>query len=287
MRSSQHNSSKRSRSRSRHRSSGSGGSSSGGNPLNRVYESNGPEMKVRGTAQTVADKYLQLARDAHASGDNVMAESFYQHAEHYLRILSAAQAYNQQFQQQQQQSPQQYRRPDDGFDDDDDEAGEGDGGEGGQPQPVEARSQYNDQQPGQPVSDSQDQPSSEGRDNQSYQSRSRDYNRNNDRNYDRNNDRNRSNQDNQRRDSGDRNRPPQPQMRNDAPPPTPDVQEEREPPAVQKDAPKESKEKWDGPQPSFLKRPPNGGTSSRSRTDKKPKREATEESAPPEDVPAK
>ena len=291
MRSSQHNSSKRSRSRSRHRSSGSGGNSGGGNPLNRVYESNGPEMKVRGTAQTVADKYLQLARDAHASGDNVMAESFYQHAEHYLRILSAAQAYNQQFQQQQQQSSQQYRRPDDGFDDDDDEAGEGDGGEGGQPQPVEARSQYNDQQPGQPASDSQDQPTGEGerRDNQSYQSRSRDYNRdrNNDRNYDRNNDRNRSNQDNQRRDGGDRNRPPQPQMRNSQPP-APDVQAEREPPAVQRDPPTESKEKWDGPQPSFLKRPPNGGASTRSRTDKKPKRETSgDESASPEDVPAK
>ena len=57
-------------------------------------------MKVRGTAQTVADKYLQLGRDALASGDIVMSESYFQHAEHYLRILAAAQAYNQQFQQQ-------------------------------------------------------------------------------------------------------------------------------------------------------------------------------------------
>ncbi len=59
--------------------------------LNRVYESNGPDVKVRGTAQTVADKYLQLARDAQSSGDIVKAESYYQHAEHYLRILAANQ----------------------------------------------------------------------------------------------------------------------------------------------------------------------------------------------------
>ena len=100
----------KSRNRNRHRSSGGGGGSSGGNPLNRVYESNGPDVKVRGTAQTVADKYLQLGRDAHSSGDIVMAESYYQHAEHYLRIIAAAQAYNQQVQQQ-------YRRPEEEFDD--------------------------------------------------------------------------------------------------------------------------------------------------------------------------
>ena len=58
------------------------------NSVNRVYESNGPDVKVRGTAQTVADKYLQLARDAASSGDIVKAESFYQHAEHYLRIIA-------------------------------------------------------------------------------------------------------------------------------------------------------------------------------------------------------
>jgi hypothetical protein len=77
-----------------------------------VYESNGPDVKVRGTAQTVADKYLQLGRDAQSSGDIVMAESYFQHAEHYLRIVFAAQAYNQQAQQQ-------YRRPEEDFDDED------------------------------------------------------------------------------------------------------------------------------------------------------------------------
>ena len=70
-----------------------------GNPSNRVYESNGPDVKVRGTAQTVADKYLQLARDAVSSGDIVMSESYYQHAEHYIRIIAANQSQQQQQQQ--------------------------------------------------------------------------------------------------------------------------------------------------------------------------------------------
>lgn len=65
------------------------------NPLTRSYDSNGPEVRVRGTAQTVADKYTQLARDAHTSGDSVAAENFLQHAEHYNRIISAAQAQQQ------------------------------------------------------------------------------------------------------------------------------------------------------------------------------------------------
>ncbi len=105
------------RNRNRHRSGGGGNNGGGGgNPLSRVYESNGPDVKVRGTAQTVADKYLQLGRDAQSSGDIVMAESYFQHAEHYLRIVFAAQAYNQQAQQQ-------YRRPDEDFDDDESEEG--------------------------------------------------------------------------------------------------------------------------------------------------------------------
>jgi hypothetical protein len=100
------------RNRNRHRGGGGGGGGGGGNPLSRVYESNGPDVKVRGTAQTIADKYLQLGRDAQSSGDNVTAESYFQHAEHYLRIVFAAQAYNQQAQQQ-------FRRADDDFDDED------------------------------------------------------------------------------------------------------------------------------------------------------------------------
>lgn len=64
----------------------------GPNPLTRSYESNGPDVKVRGTAQHIAEKYLQLARDAQSSGDPVMAESYLQHAEHYYRLIAAAQA---------------------------------------------------------------------------------------------------------------------------------------------------------------------------------------------------
>jgi hypothetical protein len=63
----------------------------GPNPLTRTYESNGPDVKIRGTAHHVAEKYLQLARDAHSSGDPVMAESYLQHAEHYFRLIAAAQ----------------------------------------------------------------------------------------------------------------------------------------------------------------------------------------------------
>jgi hypothetical protein len=61
------------------------------NPLARNYESNGPDVKIRGTAAHIAEKYMSLARDALASGDMVTAESYLQHAEHYNRIIMAAQ----------------------------------------------------------------------------------------------------------------------------------------------------------------------------------------------------
>ena len=61
------------------------------NPLNRSYDSNGPEVRVRGTASQVYEKYQSLARDAVASGDRVMAENLQQHAEHYYRIIAAYQ----------------------------------------------------------------------------------------------------------------------------------------------------------------------------------------------------
>jgi len=63
----------------------------GQNPLTRVYESNGPDVKIRGTANHIADKYVQLARDAQASGDPVSAENYLQHAEHYFRLIAAVQ----------------------------------------------------------------------------------------------------------------------------------------------------------------------------------------------------
>jgi hypothetical protein len=67
------------------------GRKSGGNPANRSYESNGPEVKIRGNASQIYEKYLTLARDATSSGDRVRAENLYQHAEHYFRIVQANQ----------------------------------------------------------------------------------------------------------------------------------------------------------------------------------------------------
>jgi len=60
----------------------------GHNPLTRVYESNGPDVKVRGTAHHIAEKYVQLARDAQSSGDPVTAEGYLQYAEHYFRLIA-------------------------------------------------------------------------------------------------------------------------------------------------------------------------------------------------------
>jgi hypothetical protein len=64
----------------------------GSNPLTRTYDSSGPDVKIRGTAQHIAEKYSTLARDSHSAGDRVMAENYLQHAEHYNRIIAAAQA---------------------------------------------------------------------------------------------------------------------------------------------------------------------------------------------------
>jgi hypothetical protein len=97
------------------------------NPMSRVYESNGPDVKIRGNPSVIAEKYVQLARDAQSSGDPVAAENYYQHAEHYNRLIAAAQ---EQFRQ---QNPQFNNRPeadmrsdmrDDSFEDgDEDSAG--------------------------------------------------------------------------------------------------------------------------------------------------------------------
>ena len=114
------NGQKRMRGRGNHRKSQ--------NPLTRVYESNGPDVKIRGTASHVAEKYIQLARDAQGSGDPVAAENYYQHAEHYFRLIAAAQ---EQFRQQNpyyNQQPQQgapggqhQQGSDESFDGDDDD----------------------------------------------------------------------------------------------------------------------------------------------------------------------
>ena len=62
-----------------------------GNIVNRVFDSSGPEGKVRGTPQQIIEKYQTLARDAQLSNDRVAAENFLQHAEHYTRMLAEAQ----------------------------------------------------------------------------------------------------------------------------------------------------------------------------------------------------
>ncbi len=61
------------------------------NSVNRSYDSNGPDVRVRGNASQVYEKYQTLARDAMSSGDRVMAENYQQHAEHYYRILMSMQ----------------------------------------------------------------------------------------------------------------------------------------------------------------------------------------------------
>ncbi|TAN57249.1 MAG: DUF4167 domain-containing protein, partial [Rhodospirillales bacterium] len=66
----------------------------------QTFDSNGPEVRVRGNAHQVLEKYLQLARDAQAAGDRIAAENYYQHAEHYYRVINS----------QNQQAGQQQRR---------------------------------------------------------------------------------------------------------------------------------------------------------------------------------
>ncbi len=81
--------------RQRNRNRGSGGGNNGGKPqhnANRAFDSNGPDnVKVRGAAQHIYEKYQQLARDAGSGGDRVLAENYLQHAEHYFRVLRAMQ----------------------------------------------------------------------------------------------------------------------------------------------------------------------------------------------------
>jgi hypothetical protein len=78
--------------RQRGRNRGGGGGNKPQHNVNRAFESNGPDnVKVRGNAQHVFEKYQQLARDAASSGDRVLAENYLQHAEHYFRVLRAVQ----------------------------------------------------------------------------------------------------------------------------------------------------------------------------------------------------
>jgi hypothetical protein len=139
---------KRMRGRNRNHKGHHGGGGGGGgghhhNPLTRVYESNGPEVKIRGTAHHIAEKYLQLARDAQSAGDPVTAENHFQHAEHYFRLIAAAQ---EQFRQ---QNPY-YQAPPAPGQNPADEAFDGEEEEGAA-QPAQGQAQPHQQgQPGQP-----------------------------------------------------------------------------------------------------------------------------------------
>ncbi len=62
------------------------------NQLSRTMDSSGPDVKIRGTASHIYEKYQSLARDANSCGDRIMAENYLQHAEHYLRLINALQA---------------------------------------------------------------------------------------------------------------------------------------------------------------------------------------------------
>lgn len=122
MRNGQNNNNKRMRNRNNNSSSNSNNNNNnrrGQNPMTRVFESNGPDIKIRGTASHVAEKYVQLARDARSSGDPVAAENYYQHAEHYFRLIATAQ---EQFRQNQPQPRTDNEMSDDSSGDDESES---------------------------------------------------------------------------------------------------------------------------------------------------------------------
>jgi hypothetical protein len=114
----------RGRGRGKHHGGGGGGGGGGGQRhqggqqgqdqvfnIHRTIDSNGPDVKIRGNANHIYEKYLQLARDANSSGDRVMAENYLQHAEHYYRLIMAYQAHIQQQQGQHHQGQQQQGQP--------------------------------------------------------------------------------------------------------------------------------------------------------------------------------
>src|SRR4030081_1942728 len=109
------NNNKRMRNRNNNNNNNNNNNRRGQNPMTRVFESNGPDIKIRGTASHVAEKYVQLARDARSSGDPVASENYYQHAEHYFRLIAAAQ---EQFRQNQPQPRTENEMPPEDGDDD-------------------------------------------------------------------------------------------------------------------------------------------------------------------------
>ena len=74
----------------RQRNRGNNNGRRGNQQRTQVYDSNGPDVRIRGTAHQVAEKYLALAKDAASAGDRIMAENYFQHAEHYIRMINEA-----------------------------------------------------------------------------------------------------------------------------------------------------------------------------------------------------
>ena len=219
------------------------------NPLSRSFESNGPDVKIRGTPAHIAEKYLTLARDAQSSGDPVLAENYLQHAEHYNRIIMA---YREQLQQQggdMNGNGQRIHVPGEGGDGDDfgdDEAGGDDMLDDGLPQPV---SQHH----GQPRQQHQPRHSSGYDANRDRNFRGRDQNRFRDR--DRNNDRHNDRNDRQDRGGGDRDRQPVENRPN--PVPAQDRQPDAPPVEAGGGGEPRRRDRFQQPheQPEFLRRP--------------------------------
>ncbi len=75
-------------SRNRNNSNNGGRRNNSQQSRTQVYDSNGPDVRIRGTAHQVAEKYIALAKDAASTGDRMVAENYFQHAEHYIRIIN-------------------------------------------------------------------------------------------------------------------------------------------------------------------------------------------------------
>jgi Domain of unknown function (DUF4167) len=153
------NNNKRMRNRNNNNNNNNNNNRRGQNPMTRVFESNGPDIKIRGTASHVAEKYVQLARDARSSGDPVASENYYQHAEHYFRLIAAAQ---EQFRQNQPQPRTENEMPSEDGDDESENFsnfGQEPGFVPAQPQPFVPRdNQPRDNQPYPPRDRDQHQP---------------------------------------------------------------------------------------------------------------------------------
>lgn len=80
---------RRQRNRGGSNSGNNGGARRSGPNRMQVFDSNGPDVRIRGTAHQVTEKYLTLAKDAASAGDRVLAESYLQHAEHYQRVINS------------------------------------------------------------------------------------------------------------------------------------------------------------------------------------------------------